>query len=91
MNVAVNSQREKDIVDEVNRISEWMQKEGFATKPVELPSKSRFKSKAFIELYKNVSDKPRGLYCGVCAGSVTLEMTRCFTCNNGLGAVIYNG
>ena len=91
MSVAPNSPREKEIVDEVNKISEWMMKEGFSTKPVELPSKARFKSKIFIELYKNVSDKPRGLYCGVCAGSVTLEMKRCVSCDHGLGGVIFNG
>ena len=91
MSVAVNSPREKEIVDDVNRISEWMMKEGFSTKPVELPSKTRFKSKTFIELYKDVSNLPRGLYCGVCTGNVTLEMIRCPQCDHGLGGVICNG
>jgi len=91
MTVASNSPREKEIVDDVTRISEWMMKEGFSTKPVELPSKARFKSKAFIELYKNISDKPAGLYCGVCASNVNLEMIRCHQCDHGLGGVIYNG
>ena len=87
MQVAIGSQREKDIVEEVQKISQWMQANGYATKPVLLPSKARFKSNYNIKLYEDVRDKSFGIFCGGCAQPVELTDTIC-KCGHPLGCVV---